>query len=181
MTGFRARALERRSTPGKADKLRRALWHSVWITLYRPSPTPLFSWRRFLLRCFGAEISGRAHPYPSAKVWAPSNLTMRKDSCLASGVNCFNVAKVVIGERAIVSQGAYLCTATHDYNSRTFDLITGEITIEEDCWIASEAFVGPGVTLSRGCVALARAAVVRDIPAWTVVGGNPAKDLGERT
>lgn len=105
---------------------------------------------------------------------------MEEESCLADGAKCYNAANVILGARAIVSQGAYLCSASHDYNSSAFDLMVGEIRLEKDSWVAAEAFVGPGVTLHEGSVALARAVVVRDVPAWTVLAGNPARQVAMR-
>lgn len=96
----------------------RQCWNVVWLLFYRPSPIAFHSWRCLLLRLFGAKVGKRVHPYPSSKVWAPWNLILGDGACLASDVDCYNVAKVDLGERAIVSQRSYLCTATHDYNSR---------------------------------------------------------------
>lgn len=170
-----------RPSPDLWDRLRRAVWGVVWIFLYRPSPRPLFAWRRFLLRLFGAKLGRGARPYPSARIWAPWNLVMHTQSCLADRVNCYNVATVVVGPHATVSQGAYLCTASHEYNSPGFELVTGSITIEPHCWVATEAFVGPGVTLHACSVVLARSVVVRDVPAGQVVGGNPARQVANRS
>src|SRR6266478_4031496 len=101
-----------RALPSFRSKIDRALWQMVWALLFRPSPIPLFWWRSFLLRMFGAEIGPGAHPYPSARVWAPWNLTMKAGSCLAAGVDCYNVDLVVLRQNAVVSQRAFLCTAS---------------------------------------------------------------------
>jgi putative colanic acid biosynthesis acetyltransferase WcaF len=179
--GLRSASLRQRAAPGSMDKLRRSFWGLAWLLLFRPSPVPLFAWRRLLLRIFGARVHAGACPYPTAKVWAPWNLTMHEGSCLAEGVNCYNVARVVLGRGAIISQRVYLCTASHDYNSRGFVLVVGDITIEDNCWVASEAFIGPAVTLKESCVVLARAVVAKDIPTKMVVAGNPARVIGSRS
>jgi putative colanic acid biosynthesis acetyltransferase WcaF len=163
------------SHPNLRDKAKRALWLVVWTLLFRPSPTPLFGWRRFLLRSFGAEVGSGAHPYPSAQIWAPWNLVMKAGSCLGSGVDCYCVDRVVLGRDAIISQRAFLCTATHDHRQPGFRLMTGPVIIGENAWVAAEAYIGPGVTLGAGAVAGARAVVVRDVPAGAVVVGNPAR------
>ncbi len=163
------------SHPQLRDKTVRALWLVVWTLLYRPSPTPLFWWRRFLLRLFGAEIGAGAHPYSSARIWAPWNLVMKSGSCLAAGVDCYCVDRIVLGRDAVVSQRAFLCTASHDHRDPGFRLITGPVVIGENAWVAAEAYIGPGVTLGAGAVAGARAVVVRDVPVGAVVVGNPAR------
>lgn len=165
--------------PGFGNRLARLAWGMAWLLLYRPSPTPLHGWRRFLLRCFGARIGTRAHPYPSARVWAPWNLTMEEGSCLGLGVDVYNVAPVHLGRWSIVSQRAYLCTASHDIRNPGFRLTGAPIRIGEHAWIAASAFVGPGVTVGSGAIAGACAVVTRDVPPRGIVAGNPAAIMGE--
>ena len=50
----------------------------------------------------------------------------------------------------------------------------------DDAWICADAFVGPEVTIGEGAVVGARAVAVKDVPAWTVVVGNPAKEVRKR-
>lgn len=161
--------------PKLRNKAARALWLVVWALLYRPSPTPFFWWRRLLLRIFGAEVGEGAHPYPSARIWAPWNLVMKAGSCLAAGVDCYCVDRIELGCGSVVSQRAFLCTATHDHREAGFQLMTGPVVIGENAWVAAEAYIGPGVTVGAGAVAGARAVVVRDVPPSAVVVGNPAR------
>ncbi len=158
----------------------RVIWQVTWMFLYRPSPTQMFGWRRALLRCFGAKVGANAHPYPQCRIWAPWNLTMGTDSCLANDVDCYSVDKVTLGKSAIVSQQAMLCTATHDYNDPEFKLVTKPISIGAHAWIGARAFVGPGVAVGDGAVVGAASAVFQSVESWTVVGGNPARILKKR-
>jgi putative colanic acid biosynthesis acetyltransferase WcaF len=167
--------------PGPADKVRRAIWGIIWLILYRPSPTMAHGWRRFLLRAFGAVIGPAAHPYPSAWVWAPWNLEMGARSCLGPCANCYSAAKVVLEADSVVSQGAHLCTASHDFRDPDFSLVTGPIVIGEGAWVATEAFIGPGVEIGAGAVVGARSVVTRDVASGRVLVGNPARDVGERS
>jgi putative colanic acid biosynthesis acetyltransferase WcaF len=100
---------------------------------------------------------------------------MEADSCLASGVDCYCVDRIVLGRGAIVSRRAFLCTASHDHRKPGFPLMTGPVVIGEKAWVAAEAYVGPGVTIGAGAVVGARTVVVRDVPRGTVVVGNPAR------
>lgn len=170
---------ESRITP--ANKLARAAWGVVWLLLFRPSPIPLHGWRRMLLRLFGANIGKRALPYPSARIWAPWNLTMEEDSCLSHQVDCYCVDKIVLGPRVTVSQYSFLCTASHDHTRQSMPLITAPIRIEADAWVTADVFVGPGVTIGEGAVVGARSTVLRSVRPWTVVAGNPAREIGPRT
>lgn len=172
-------ALERMTPPNLRDKLRRALWTLAWLVLYRPTPNQAHVWRRMVLRAFGAKVGAAAHPYPSARIWAPWNLTMEADSCLGNESDCYNVAPVVLRTRAIVSQKAYLCTASHDIGDDAFALTGERIEIGPYAWIAAAAFVGPGVHVGAGAVVAACAVAVKDVPAGAVVAGNPARVVGE--
>lgn len=162
------------------NRVCRLIWSVVWCLLYRPSPSAFHGWRRFLLRCFGAKVGRGAHPYPSAKIWAPWQLVMGDHSCLGPGVDCYNVARITLGEFAIVSQRSFLCSATHDYSDQAFPLVTKPITIQTRAWVAAEAFVGPGVTVGQGAVVGARACVTKDVQDWMVVAGNPARVIKRR-
>ena len=59
-------------------------------------------------------------------------------------------------------------------------LRTAPITIGAGVWIAADVFVGPGVVIGDGAVIGARSSVFRNIEAWTVVAGNPAKAIKKR-
>jgi putative colanic acid biosynthesis acetyltransferase WcaF len=106
---------------------------------------------------------------------------MGAHSCLSNDVDCYSVDTVVLGEFATVSQQAMLCTATHDYNDPEFKLVTKPIVIGPRAWIGARTFVGPGVEVGEGAVVGATSSVFRDVAAWTVVGGNPARVLKIRT
>ena len=162
------------------NKLRRLAWGLTWSLLYRPSPILLHAWRRFLLRCFGAEIGRGAHPYPSARIWAPWNLRMAEHSCLGKGVDCYCVAPVTLGPHATVSQYSFLCTASHDYRDPAMPLVAAPIVLEAEVWVAADVFVGPGVTVRTGAVIGARSTLLADAPAWTVMAGSPAQARGAR-
>ncbi len=105
---------------------------------------------------------------------------MKAHSCLGPEVDCYNVGMVTLQEGAVVSQKAYLCTASHDITDPNHKLIVSPITIEKKAWVAADAFVGMGVTVGEGAVVGARAAVYKDVEPWTIVGGNPAKVIKTR-
>lgn len=169
-----------RDSLGIGNKILRQAWRILWFFLFRPSPVFLHPWRCFLLHLFGSEIEGRVHIYPDVRIFAPWNLVMGEGSGLGPGVDCYCVDKIEIGPWAVVSQRAFLCTASHDIRSESFKLVTAPIKIGAYAWIAAEAFVGPGVKVGEGAVAGARTCVVKNVPPWTIVAGNPARRVGSR-
>ncbi|GAG29676.1 unnamed protein product [marine sediment metagenome] len=171
---------EYRNPHSLGNKLARVLWGLVWLLLFRPSPRVFHRWRVLLLRLFGAKIRRGVRVFPSVRVWAPWNLTMEEYSALSTDVDCYCVAPVKIGAHATVSQYAFLCTATHDVSDPHMRLVTAPIAVADQAWVCAGAFVGAGVTVGLGAVAGAMAVVTRDVPPWTIVAGNPAREIGKR-
>ena len=121
----------------------RLLWGIVWGLLARPLPRSLgLGWKRTLLRLFGAKIHPTAVVYSSAKIYFPRNLIMDAYSCLASDVDCYNVDVIHIGANTTVSQGAFLCTASHDVTNSLNPLITAPILVEDQAWVAANHRAG---------------------------------------
>jgi putative colanic acid biosynthesis acetyltransferase WcaF len=73
-----------------------------------------------------------------------------------------------------------LCAASHDITDPEFRLLHKPIRIDSRAWVAAGAFVGMGVTVGEGAVVGARAVVVKDVKAWDIVAGNPARVVGVR-
>ena len=163
------------------NRISRVLWGVVATFLFRFSPRPLHGWRSFLLRMFGATIGHGVHVYPGVKIWAPWNLDLGDECGIASGAILYSKGKITIGRKAVISQGAQLCSGTHDYNDPGFKLITMPIFIGDHAWVAADAFVHPGITIGEGCVIGARSVVTKDMPHWMVCAGHPCKPIKERT
>ena len=162
-------------------RLFRAVWNVTWLVLAAWTPPPLHAWRRFLLRLFGAKIGRHTRIYGSARIWYPPNLEMGDYSVLGWRVNCYSQGRVVLEEYANVAQYVHLVTGSHDIDSPTFQLYTRPIRICRHAWIASNAFVGPGVTVGEGAVLGGCGVAFKDLEPWTVYAGNPAQPLRKRS
>lgn len=164
--------------PGKAYRL---IWTITWSICCKWLPRSMGSeWKRFILNIFGAKIERGAIVYSGAKIYCPYNLIMKRGSCIDMGVNCYNVSTIMLEENAVVSQGAFLCTASHDYTDSRHPLIGSPITLCKHSWVAAQAFIGLGVTIGEGAVVGARSAVFSNVEPWSVVGGNPANIIKNR-
>lgn len=162
------------------NRITRAMFGAVWFVLARWTPAPMDQWRILILRIFGAQVHEKARIYSSVRIWLPSNLTVGAYSAIGPGSIVYNMAPVAIGARVVISQGAHVCAGTHAYRDRKFQLIALPISIDDGAWIATEAFVGPGVSVGRDAVLGARAVATRSLDENTVYVGNPAKPLGKR-
>jgi putative colanic acid biosynthesis acetyltransferase WcaF len=167
---------------GLRQRLHRALWNLCQTSVFALVPRPWHGPRVGLLRLFGARIGPGSHVYPGARVWAPWLLEMADQATLADRVIVYNMAPVRIGRQAVISQGAHLCTGSHDANDPRFPLQARPIEIGRQAWICAEAFIGPGVSVPEGSVVAARAVLMRSPgQAWGVHAGNPARRVGSRT
>jgi len=162
------------------NRITRLIWNVVYFLLFRLSPVPLHPWRSFLLRCFGAKIGKGCHIYPGVIIWAPWNLEIGDYVGIASDTLCHSMAKIKLGDKVVVSQGARLYTGSHDYENPRFLLFIKPIIVEADAWIAAEAFVFPGVTIGEGAVIGARSVVTKDMPARMICAGNPCRPIKTR-
>jgi len=163
------------------EQIKRFCWIIVWSLFATPIPRALLNrWKLFLLRLFGAKVHPSSVVYSGAKIYAPWNLEIGAHSCIASGVDCYNADKVIIGDHVIISQKASIYTASHDVNAPDFAWFSKPVVIQNQAWVAAECFIMAGVTIGEGAVVGARAAVFKDVEPWTVVGGNPAKFIKNR-
>lgn len=87
---------------------------------------------------------------------------------------------LIIGDNVDIAQEVNIWTLQHDYNSPTYEPVGGEVVIEDYVWIASRATILPGVHIGRGAVVASCAVVTKDIPPMSIVGGVPAKVIGQR-
>ena len=162
------------------NRMGRLAWSVVWIFLYRPSPRPFHGWRSFLLRCFGATLGPNCHFYPKSRIWAPWNLVCADGASVGDEAEIYNPSPVSMGSHAIVSQQAYICGATHDYNDPSFPLISFPMSVGAYAWVCARASVSPGVNVGEGAVLGLGSVATRDLEPWTVYAGVPARPIKRR-
>lgn len=156
------------------------LWRVVYVLFFKTSPQFLYSWRRFLLRCFGAKIGKKVIIRPSAQITYPWKLTIGDYSWIGDEVVLYTLGAIEIGANTVVSQRSYLCTGTHDYKSQSFDIIAHKIIIGDKCWLATDVFVAPGIKIDNGTVVGARSSVFKNLPSNKICTGSPAIIIKDR-
>jgi len=155
----------------------------VWLVvsgLLVDSWLPGSGWRCALLRCFGARIGIGVVIKPRVRVKFPWRLDVGDHTWIGEGVWIDNLALVRLGSHVCVSQGAYLCTGSHDWSAPGFDLITRPIVAADGAWIGARATIGPGVTVGDGAVLTLSSIATRDLEPWGVYAGSPLKRTGRR-
>lgn len=88
---------------------------------------------------------------------------------------------ITIGNNVSLSMGVWIWTMEHDPQDSYYQAKGGPVVIEDYAWISCRVVILPGVTIGQGAVVAAGAVVTKDVPPYEIVGGVPAKVIGERT
>jgi len=165
------------------DRGRSALTEALWLlceALLVSSWIPGSRHRVWLLRLFGARIGRGVVIKPRVQVKFPWRLNVGDYSWLGEGVWVDNLAQVTVGRHCSISQGAYLCTGTHDWSKEGFDFDARPIVLEDKVWLCAKSCVGPGVTVREGAVLTMGSFAAHELAAWHVYQGVPARPVRER-
>jgi putative colanic acid biosynthesis acetyltransferase WcaF len=167
-------------TEPKDDLLLRLLWVSINNTIFRVKMPKFFLLRNLLLKAFGAHIPWHCNIYPSVDIYAPWNLKLEQYVTIGPRCRVYNKAMLSIGKNTTISQDSYICSASHDSRYSLMPLTLKPIVIGERVWIASGAFIGPGVNIGDGAIVSATSSVFQSVPAYRIVRGNPAVEMADR-
>lgn len=127
----------------------RTVWYYLSLVLFESSWFPFSSIKSRVLRLFGAKMGVGVVIHPNVRIKFPWKLAIGDNCWIGREVWIDNLDNVVLESNVCVSQGAYLCTGSHDHKSMTFELRTGPIIVEHGAWICCRAIVLGGSTVSR--------------------------------
>ena len=156
------------------------LWWIIEKTLFAWSPQFFYGWRRFLLRLFGAKVGKGVLIRSTAKFTYPWKISIGDHSWIGENCILYSLGNIVIGEHVAVAHGVYFNTGLHDYTKKSFDIGFKNVTIEDEAWITNDVYIGPGITVGKGCVIGARSNVFKDMPEGYICYGNPAIPIKKR-
>lgn len=163
---------------------RRKWIEALWLIaqcLFVSSSIPGSAHRRWILRLFGASIGHEVDIKPRVRVKFPWRLTIGDHSWIGEDVWIDNLVEVKIGSHCCISQGVYLCTGSHDWTKRRFDLIVRAINVGDHSWIAARSIIGPGVTIGEGGVLSLGSVATSNLAPWSIYSGTPAVRIKART
>jgi putative colanic acid biosynthesis acetyltransferase WcaF len=132
------------------------------------------------LRLFGAKIGKGVLVRSTVDITYPWKLSIGDWSWIGDSVTLYTLGEITIGDNVVVSQNSYICSATHDYTTPSFEIFSRPVNIESEAWLASEVFVSPGVRIRRGAVVGARSLVLCDLPEMMLCAGHPARVIRAR-
>ena len=161
-------------------KLKSHLWKLINATIFRLFPNQIKFVRIILLRMFGAKLAKTVNISRKANIEHPWNLTMGHLSSLGDNSWAYCLDTITIGEKCCIGKDVYLITGSHGINDSNFNLLTKPIIIGNGCWIATGAYILPGVKIGDYSVIGAKSLVNKNVTSFSVVGGNPAKFIKKR-
>ena len=157
-----------------ANKTKVILWYFTNIFLFKtmlPIPSSI---KVKVLRTFGASVGNAVVIKPNVNIKYPWFLTIGDDCWIGEDVWIDNLAQVSIENNVCLSQGSYLLTGSHDYKKEAFDLMLGEIVLEDGVWVGAKSVVCPNVTCKSHSVLAVGSVATSDLDAYGIYQGNPA-------
>ncbi|WKK67358.1 acyltransferase [Lutimonas zeaxanthinifaciens] len=111
----------------------------------------------------------------------PKNISVGNNSVINKNVLLDGRGgSLIIGSNVDIAQETNIWTLEHDIHDDYHIDRGGDVIIGDYVWIASRVTILPGVTIGKGAVVASNSVVTKDVPAMTIVGGIPAKVIGQR-
>ncbi len=150
-----------------------ALWWGV-------GEFPSHHFRRFFYRLSGMKIGQGSSIHMRVRVYDPRNIQIGEDTIIGERVVLDGRASLRIGNHVDIATGAMIFNSQHDVHHPDFAPIEKSVTIEDYVFIGPNVIILPGIKVGKGAVIGAGAVVTKNVEAGTVVGGVPAKQIGQR-
>jgi putative colanic acid biosynthesis acetyltransferase WcaF len=160
--------------------VKRVVWFYFNALFLKTSLLPSSSFKRFLLRAFGAKVGKGVTIKPGVNVKYPWHLTIGHHTWIGENVWIDCLLPVTIGSNVCLSQGAVLLTGNHDYKKTSFNLIVAGFTLEDGVWIGAGAMINPGITAASHAVLTSGSVATKNLEAYSIYQGNPAIKVRER-
>jgi putative colanic acid biosynthesis acetyltransferase WcaF len=156
------------------------LWYFVNQLFFANGLFPFYGFKVFLLKLFGAKIGTNVLIKPSVNIKYPWLLSIGNNVWIGEQVWIDNLAKVTIGNNVCISQGALLLCGNHNYKKTTFDLMVGEIVLEDGVWICAKAIITQNVVCKSHSIVSTGAILSYSTEEYCIYTGNPAVKVGIR-
>ncbi|MEO7214182.1 WcaF family extracellular polysaccharide biosynthesis acetyltransferase [Mucilaginibacter sp.] len=165
--------------PG-GNTLKRLLWYYTNAIFFKSALFPINGLKTSLLKLFGAKLGTGVVIKPAVNIKSPWLLSIGNHTWIGEGVWIDNLVMVTIGSNVCLSQNAILQTGSHNYKSKTFNLITGLIVVEDGAWIGCAAIINQGVTVGSHAVLTTGSVANKNLEPYFIYQGNPAVKIRAR-
>lgn len=139
---------------------------------------PSHTFRKICYWLAGMQVRGTVHMW--ARFYNPSGISIGEDSIIGDNAFLDGRAPITIGKHVDIASYVSIYNSEHDLEAEDFVAHDGPVTIADYVFIGPRAIILPGVTIGKGAVVAAGAVVTKDVPEFAIVGGVPARPIGER-
>lgn len=165
-------------------RIKTIFWEFIAMKLRWTGYIPSHYFRRFVYRFWGIKIGSGSTIHMGAVFYYPPNIKIGKDTIIGENVVLDGRAPLNIGDHVDIASEVMIYNSQHDTSEEDFadveKAVLEPVNIEDYVFIGPRAIILPGVTIKKGAVVGAGAVVTKDVPEFTIVGGVPAKPIGER-
>lgn len=174
--GFLKLILTRKSV----SKIKLQIW-IILIALFNFVHNHIFfrSLKHAFFKKFRFKIGKRSYIHNSTFL-SLGKFTMGSYSVINPKCVIDNRGGISIGNNVSIGHYSKIYTTGHDINCSYFTGIKKSVIIKDHVVLFSSCIIQPGVTIGEGAVIYPGAVVTKDVPAFSTVGGNPAKIIGKR-
>jgi len=141
---------------------------------------PFHSFRKLIYRLSGIKIGKGSTIHMWANFFQPKNIVIGSDTIIGNNAFFDGREKLVIGDHVDIASEVMIYNSEHDVSADDFKAREEEVVIDDYVFIGPRAIILPGVKIGRGAVIGAGAVVTKNVADYSIVGGIPAKVIGER-
>jgi len=175
------RALTLRQAQGKLlNRLYNYLADFALFWLNLACSVPFHHFRRFILRLGGAKIGLGSSIHIGCRFFSLKNLKIGEDTIIGDHAFLDGRASLEIGNHTDIASQVLVYNSKHDINDEEFRPVEEPVKIGDYVFIGPRAIIQPGVTVGDGAIVAAGAVVTHDVSPGKIVGGVPAREIGER-
>ncbi|KKQ25261.1 MAG: Acetyltransferase [Candidatus Woesebacteria bacterium GW2011_GWA1_37_8] len=141
---------------------------------------PFYAIRKLIFSLAGVKIGKGSVIHMGCKFFNPSGITIGDDTIVGDSAFLDGRASLTIGDHVDIASQVMIYNSEHDLESENFSAREEQVEIGDYVFIGPRAIILPGVNVGKGAVIAAGAVVVKDVDTFSIVGGIPAKDIGNR-
>ncbi len=141
---------------------------------------PLYFIRKLIYQMSGVKIGAKTHIHMGTQFFYPAGVKVGRGTIIGQNAFLDGRAKLLIGDNVDIASDVMIYNSEHNIHSEEFEAVNGEVTVGDYVFIGPRAIILPGVHIGKGAVVAAGAVVTRDVEEYQIVGGVPAKVIGER-